>query len=229
MSRVDGHDREGRTVTRRLIRKEARGDLPLLACLSVVVLTLTALCAWLPAFAGGQEDRALRQRVDASQAQAPLISLSTTPEVFDTVPPAVDAAGLLDAGRTLTEQLSGSAARHLTITGASYDYDQAALISPQPPGPANTSTELTVSHLPAARAHLHYVSGHAPADHTPLGTAPQIGLSQATAHALGVRAGSRLTLEFAKTLGVLSAPPRAGLLVSGVYRTTAATDGPPRR
>lgn len=81
MSRVDGHDREGRTVTRpvgagaavtrRLIRKEARGDLPLLACLSVVVLTLTALCAWAPAFAGGQEDRALRQRVDASQAQAP--------------------------------------------------------------------------------------------------------------------------------------------------------------
>ncbi|MCX5425855.1 hypothetical protein [Streptomyces sp. NBC_00078] len=214
----------GAAVTRRLIRKEARGDLPLLACLSVVVLTLTALCAWAPAFAGGQEDRALRQRVDASQAQAPLISLSTTPEVFDTVPPAVDAAGLLDPGRTLTEQLSGSAARHLTITGASYDYDQAALISPQPPGPANTSTELTVSHLPAARAHLHYVSGHAPADHTPLGTAPQIGLSQATAHALGVRAGSRLNLEFAKTLGVQSAPPRAGLLVSGVYRTTAATD-----
>lgn len=140
------------------------------------------------------------------------------------MPPAVDAAGLLDPGRTLTEQLSGSAARHLTITGASYDYDQAALISPQPPGPANTSTELTVSHLPAARAHLHYVSGHAPADHTPLGTAPQIGLSQATAHALGVRAGSRLNLEFAKTLGVQSAPPRAGLLVSGVYRTTAATD-----
>lgn len=230
-----GQDRKGRTVTRtvgagaavtrRLIRKETRGDLPLLACLAVVVLGLTALCAWVPAFAGGQEDQALRRRVGASQAQAPLISLSTTPEVFDTVPPAMDAAGLLDAGRTLTEQLSGPAARQVTVTGGSYDYDKASLISPRSPGPANTSTQLQVSYLPSARAHLHYVNGHAPADHTPPGTAPQIGLSQATAQALGVRAGSRLTLEFAKTLGVQNAPPRAGLLVSGVYRTTAATDG----
>lgn len=139
-----GQDRKGRTVTRtvgagaavtrRLIRKETRGDLPLLACLAVVVLGLTALCAWVPAFAGGQEDQALRRRVDASQAQAPLISLSTTPEVFDTVPPAMDAAGLLDAGRTLTEQLSGPAARQVTVTGGSYDYDKASLISPRSPG-----------------------------------------------------------------------------------------------
>ncbi|MEV5952244.1 hypothetical protein AB0M11_00445 [Streptomyces sp. NPDC051987] len=212
-------------VTRRLIRRESRGDLPLLACLAVVVLVLTALCAWGPAFAGGQEDRALRQRVQAAQEQGPLISLSTTPEVFDTVPPAVDMASLLGAGRSLTEQLSGPAARHLTLTGGSYDYDQASLVSPRPPGPADAGTELTVSHLPSARAHLRYVSGHPPADHTPLGTPPQIGLSQATARALGVRVGSRLTLEFAKTLGVQSAPPRAVLLVSGVYRTTAGTDG----
>ncbi|MFF5138507.1 hypothetical protein ACFY6U_01940 [Streptomyces sp. NPDC013157] len=215
----------GAAVTRRLIRKETLGDLPLLACLAVLVLVLTALCAWGPAFAGGQEDRALRQRVDATRAQAPPISLSTTPEVFGTEPPAVDMATLLGAGRTLIERLSGPAARHVTITGGDYDYNQASLISPQPPGPAITSTELTVSHLPSARAHLHYVSGHAPADHTPLGTAPQIGLSQATAQALGIRAGSRLTLEFAKTLGVQNAPPRAVLLVSGIYRTTAATDG----
>ncbi|MFI5825094.1 hypothetical protein ACIA8I_39445 [Streptomyces rishiriensis] len=214
----------GAAVTRRLIRKETRGDLPLLACLAAVVLVFTALCAWAPAFAGGQEDRALRQRVDASQAQAPLISLSTTPEIFDTVPPAVDAAGLLRAGRTLTEQLTGPAAHHVTVTGGSYDYDQASLISPRPPGPANTSTQLALSYLPSARAHLHYVSGQPPADHTPLGTAPQIGLSQSTAQALGVRAGSLLTLEFAKTLGVQHAPPHAKLLVSGVYRTTAASD-----
>ncbi|MER7187859.1 hypothetical protein ABT404_51815, partial [Streptomyces hyaluromycini] len=216
----------GAAVTRRLIRKETRGDLPLLACLAVLVLVLTALCAWAPAFAGRQEDRALRQRVDAAQAQAPLISLSTTPEVFGTQPPAVDMATLLGAGRTLTDRFGGSAARHLdSVGGGSYDYNQASLISPQPPGPANAGTKLTVSYLPSARAHLHYVSGHAPADHTPLGTAPQIGLSQATAQALGVRAGSRLTLEFATTPGVQNAPPHAGLLVSGVYRTTAATDG----
>lgn len=215
----------GAAVTRLLIRRETRGDLPLLACLAVVVLMLTALCAWGPAYAGGQEDRALRQRVDAAQSKAPLISVSTTPEVFDTVPPALHTADLLDAGRALTGQLSTAAARHVAITGGSYEYGQASLISPRPPGPANTSAQLTVSYLPVARAHLRYVDGHAPADHTPLGTPPQIGLSQATARALGVRAGTRLTAEFAKTLGVQSAPPRAVLLVSGVYRTTAGTDG----
>ncbi|MDX6348889.1 MAG: putative transport system permease protein, partial [Streptomyces sp.] len=215
----------GAAVTQRLIRKETRGDLPLLACMAVLVLVLTALCAWAPALAGRQEDRALRQRVDAAQAQTPLISLSTTPEVFNTSPPTVDMATLLGAGSTLTEQLGGPAKRHLTFNGGgSYDYNPASLISPRPPGPANTSTHLTVSYLPSARAHLHYVSGRAPADHTPLGTAPQIGLSQATAQALGVRAGSRLTLEFAKTPVAQNAPPQAGLLVSGVYRTTAAAD-----
>ncbi|MEV1063917.1 hypothetical protein [Streptomyces sp. NPDC050263] len=215
----------GTAVTRRLIRKEARGDLPLLACLAVLVLVVTALCAWAPALAGRQEDRALRQRVDAAQAEAPLISLSTTASVFNTSPPAVDMAALLGAGRTLTEQLSGPAARQLTFAGGgSYDYNPASLISPQPPqppGPAITSTQLTVSHLPSARAHLHYVSGRAPADRTPPGTAPQIGLSQATAQALGVRAGSRLALEFTRTPGAQNAPPRAELLVSGVYRATA--------
>ncbi|MET7451386.1 hypothetical protein ABZT03_05680 [Streptomyces sp. NPDC005574] len=214
----------GAAMTRRLIRRETRGDLPALACLAALVLALTALCAWAPALAGRQEDRALRQRVDAAQAQAPLISLSTTPEVFDTSPPTVDMSGLLGADRIFSDQLSGPGARHLTFTGGSYDYAPASLISPRPPGPANTTTRLTVSYLPPARAHLHYVSGRAPADHTPLGTVPQIGLSQTTARALGVRTGSRLALEFARTPAVQSAAPHATLVVSGTYRTTAATD-----
>ncbi|MGW3103835.1 hypothetical protein [Streptomyces sp. NPDC001100] len=225
MSHTAEHERTV-AVTRRLIRKETRGDLPLLACLAALVLVLTALCAWAPAFAGGQEDRALRQRVDAAQAQAPLISLSTTPEVFNTQPPAVDMATLLGAGRTLTKQLGGGAARHVAFTGGgSYDYDQASLLSPRPPEPATTSTQLTVTYLPSARAHLRYVGGHAPADRTPPATAPQIALSQTIARALGVRVGSRLTLGFAKTPGAQNAPPQAQLVVSGVYRTTAATDG----
>ncbi|MCZ4120306.1 hypothetical protein [Streptomyces sp. H39-S7] len=216
----------GAAMTLRLIRKETRGDLPLLACLAVLALVLTALCAWAPALAGRQEDRALRQRVDAAQAQAPLISVSTTPQIFDTAPPAVDMAALLDAGRTLTDQLSGPAARHLAFAGGgSYDYNPASVTSPPPPGPADTSAKLAVGYLPSAQAHLRYVIGRAPADHTPLGTAPQIGLSQATAQALGVRVGTRLTLEFAKTPDVQNAPPSAQLLVSGIYRTVAAADG----
>ncbi|MER7922105.1 hypothetical protein ABTY96_03035 [Streptomyces sp. NPDC096057] len=213
----------GTAVTRRLIRRETRGDLPLLACLAVLVLLLTELCAWAPALAGRQEDRALRQRVDAAQTEAPLISLSTTPEVFDTTPPSVDMASLLTAGRTLTEQL-GSAARHLSFTGGSYDYDPASLLSPRPPGPANTSSNLTASYLPSARGHLRYLSGRPPADHTPLATPPQIALSQTTARALGVRTGSRLSLEFPRTPEAQTAPPHATLLVSGIYRATAAAD-----
>ncbi|MET7574005.1 hypothetical protein ABZT04_36795 [Streptomyces sp. NPDC005492] len=212
-------------MTRRLIRKETRGDLPLLACLAVLVLVLTALCAWAPALVGRQEDRALRQRVGAVQAQAPLISLSTTPEIFATEPPALDTAALLGSGRTLTDRLGGSGGRLLSFAGGTYDYDPASLLSPRPPGPAHTDARLTVSYLPSARAHLRYVSGHAPADHTPVGTAPQIGLSQRIARALGVRAGSKLSLEFARTPAVQNASPHAELLVSGVYRTTAATDG----
>lgn len=58
-------------MTLRLVRKEARGDLPLLACLAVLVLVLAGMCAWAPSLAGRQEDRALRQRVAAAQAGAP--------------------------------------------------------------------------------------------------------------------------------------------------------------
>lgn len=58
-------------MTLRLIRKEARGDLPLLVCLAALALILAGLCAWAPAVAGRQEDRALRQRVAAAQSQAP--------------------------------------------------------------------------------------------------------------------------------------------------------------
>ncbi|MYS22001.1 hypothetical protein GTW78_17830, partial [Streptomyces sp. SID4948] len=212
-------------MTLRLIRKETRGDLPLLACLAVLVLALTGLCAWAPAVAGRQEDRALRQRVTAAQDQGPLVSLSTVPEVFTTDPPAVDMTTLLGDGRTLAHRLGGPAARHLTLAGSgTYDYKAAAVTSPPPPEPAVTSTKLALSHLPDARTHLRYVAGRAPADRTPLGTAPQIALSQSTAQALGVRVGSRLGLAFDKTPAVQQSSPTAVLVVSGVFRALPGAD-----
>ncbi|MFJ2957791.1 hypothetical protein [Streptomyces sp. NPDC087270] len=211
-------------MTLRLVRKEARGDLPLLACLAVLVLVLAGMCAWAPSLAGRQEDRALRQRVAAAQAGAPLITLSTVPEVFNSGPPALDMATLLGDGRALSHRLSGSAARHLSFAGSGgYDYNPATLTSPLPPGETGSSTTLAISHLPDARAHLRYVSGHAPADRTPIGAAPQIGLSQATAQALGVRAGSRLGVEFAR-VPALQRSPDARLVVSGIFRTAAGAD-----
>ncbi|WP_333767344.1 hypothetical protein [Streptomyces sp. IBSBF 2435] len=215
----------GAAMTLRLIRKEARGDLPLLVCLAALALILAGLCAWAPAVAGRQEDRALRQRVAAAQSQVPLVTLSTVPEVFDTESPSVAMATLLSDGRGLDDRLGGSAARHLTFAGSGgYDYNKASLASPLPPGRGITSTKLSLSHLPSAQAHLRYASGHAPADRTPPGTAPQIGLSQTTAQALGVRDGSRLTLEFDPVPGMQQAPPRAVLVVSGVFSEVTGTD-----
>ncbi|MFG1809650.1 FtsX-like permease family protein [Streptomyces sp. NPDC049040] len=214
----------GAAMTLRLIRKETRGDLPLLVCLALLVLILTGLCAWAPVAAGRQEDRALRQRV-AAQDPAPLVTLSTVPEVFGEASPNVDMATLLGDGRRLADRLTGSAARHLTFAGSgSYDYNKAALTSPPPPEPGITATKLALSHLPGAQAHLRYVSGHAPADRTPTGTAPQVGLSQTTARALGLRAGSRLTLEFDRVPAVQEAPPSVALQVSGVFREVAGAD-----
>lgn len=215
---------KGPAMTLRLVRRETRGDLPLLACLAVLVLVLAALCAWAPALAGRQEDRALRQRVEAAQAQTPLVTMSTTPAVFNG--PQVDIGRLLGAGRTLTARLGAPAAAHLTPEGdAGYDYSQAALTSPRPPDHAVTGTQLALSYLPSAREHLRWVGGHAPADSTPKGGVPQVALSQATAAALGVGTGSRLAVDFAATPDVQDTPPHVTLLVSGIYLPTGGAGG----
>ncbi|WP_079190073.1 hypothetical protein [Actinacidiphila paucisporea] len=211
-------------MTLRLIRSETRGDLPLLACLAVLVVVLAGLCAWAPALAGRQEDRALRQRIAAAQAQAPVVSVSTVPEVFTSDPPAVHMATLLGDGRALAGRLGASAARDLTFARGGYDYNQAVLAAPLVPDPGVNHTELALSHVPDTAAHLRYVSGRAPADRTPPGTLPQVGLSQATAQALGVGVGSRLDLEFAKLATAQLADPRAALVVSGVFRATSGAD-----
>jgi hypothetical protein len=233
-SGTDGEDRRptrrvatGAAMTLRLVRKEAGGDLPLLACLAVLVLVLTALCAWAPAVAGRQEDKALRQRITVAQTGAPLVSISATPEVFhDGAPPGIDMATLLSDGRTLTGGLGRSAARHLTLADSgSYDYNQGSVSSPDGPDSAVTSTKLALSHLPQAGSHLRYVSGHAPADRTPVGGTPQIALSQASAQAMGVRTGSRVGLDYKPVPGAQQPPPHVELLVSGVFRTVAGTDG----
>ncbi|WP_245791639.1 FtsX-like permease family protein [Actinacidiphila rubida] len=216
----------GAAMTLRLIRREIRGDLPLLACLAVLVATLTALCAWAPAAAGRQEDRALKQRIAAAQAQAPVVTLSATPEVLASDPPRLDMARLLGDGRALHDRLGGPAARHLTFApGGGYDYSPASVTAPRPPDGTVSSTELTLSHLPDAQGRLRYVGGHAPAEHTPVGTPPQIALSQSTARALGVGAGRRLDVGFTPTPGVQQAPPRAVLQVSGVFVPTPGADG----
>ncbi|MFC1408062.1 hypothetical protein ACEZCY_02060 [Streptacidiphilus sp. N1-12] len=222
----------GGSVTLRLVRREARGDLPLLACLALLVAVLTALCALGPALVGRQEDRALRQRIDAAQAQAPLLTVSTVPvfpEPSDDphVAPALPMSTLLAAGRQLTGRLGGPAGAVVPLaTGGSYDYEAAGLSSPRPPDRTVTEAKLTISHLPDAAGHLQYLSGSAPADRTPSGGVPQIALSQATAQALGVRTGSRLSLRFVNQSEFGMEPPAdTALVVSGIFQPTQSGDG----
>ncbi|MHA6764215.1 hypothetical protein [Streptacidiphilus sp. PAMC 29251] len=215
----------------RLVRREARGDLPLLACLALLVAVLTALCALGPALVGRQEDQALRQRITSAQAQAPLLTVSTVPEVENaTGPPALSMATVLADGPKLTDRLSGAAAQSLSVTGSgagggSYDYEAAALDSPRPPDLTVTDSNLTISHIPDTSAHLRYISGHAPADLTPVGTPPQVALSQATAQALGVRTGSQLKLRFKNPAEMEEPAPNVTLVVSGVFQLLATADG----
>ncbi|MFC1420553.1 hypothetical protein [Streptacidiphilus cavernicola] len=209
-------------VSARLVRREARGDLPLLACLALLVAVLTALCALGPALAGRQEDRALRQRLATAQAQAPLLSVSTQPvsHPFEdpTAPVPPPTATVLAAGPRLTASLGGPLARSLSVSGGGFDYAAAALTTPRPPDRTVADTKLTLSHLADTASRLRFPTGRAPADRTPSGTLPQIALSQDTAQALGVRTGSRLDLSF-------PGAPHQAFTVSGVFVPMQSADG----
>ena len=218
-----GRALRGGSATARLVRSEARGDLPLLACLALLVATLTALCALGPELVARQEDHALRQRIAAAQAEAPLLTVSTQPVFHDptdpTGPKEPPMATVLAGGGQLTARLSGPLARTLSVAGSGgFDYPATALDSPRPPDRTVAETRMTLSHLPDAAAHLRYTTGHAPADRTPAGTLPQIALSEDTARALGSRMGSRLSLTFANPGGFADTTPRQSFTVSGVFR-----------
>ena len=216
-------------MTLRLVRREARGDLPLLACLALLVAVLTALCALGPELVGRQEDQALRQRVATAQDQGSLLSVSTQPLIPPFLEPGQSAgqpmATVLADGKDLTARLGAPLDRTLSVSGTgSFDYAAAALDSPRPPDRTVHETKLTLSHLPDTPGHLRYLSGGAPADHTPTGALPQIALSQDTAQALGVRAGGRLNLTFADPDHLDETVPRESFTVSGVFQPVQTHD-----
>ena len=191
----------------RLIRAEARGDLPLLGCLAVLVAVLTGLAALAPVLAARQEDRALRQRLVMAQRQDALLTVESTaqdpgsiPSEWNMLPPTatpgkpVDAAALLTrGGRQLLAHADPRLAATLTPARAEAQFDPATLAAPALPQANVVGASLAVAYITDADAHLRITAGHAPraAAH---GSPPEIALSRATATLLGLRLGERLTL-----------------------------------
>ena len=194
-------------VNGRLIRAEARGDLPLLGCLAVLVAVLTGLAALAPVLAAGQEDRALRQRLVTAQQQDALLTVQTTaedpgdiPSDWNMLPPSatpgkpVDTAALLaKGGRQLLAHADPRLAATLSVARAEAQFDPATLASPAAPQASVVGTSLAVAYITDADRHLRITAGHAPrsAAH---GAPPEIALSGATATLLGLHLGERLSL-----------------------------------
>ncbi|MFC1403847.1 MULTISPECIES: hypothetical protein [Streptacidiphilus] len=197
------------SVNGRLIRAEARGDLPLLGCLAVLVAVLTALAALAPVLAARQEDRALRQRLVTAQQQDALLTVQTTAEDPANMPsenllPAatpgtpVDTAALLaKGGRQLIAHADPRLAATLTVSRAEAQFDPATLASPAVPQASVVGTSLALAYITDADAHLRITAGRAPRPR-PRSTAhsspPEIALSRATATLLGLHVGERLSL-----------------------------------
>ncbi|WP_042399267.1 hypothetical protein [Streptacidiphilus carbonis] len=191
----------------RLIRAEARGDLPLLGCLAVLVAVLTGLAALAPVLAAGQEDRALRQRLATAQSQGALMTVSTTadnpgrdPSLWNLLPngatpgkPVDTAALLAKGGRQLVAHAEPGLAAALTVSRAEAQFDPQALASPAVPQRTVVRTDIAPAYITDAEAHLRITSGHAPRA-VRHGSPPEIALSRASAALLGLHVGEQLTL-----------------------------------
>ncbi|MFC1402346.1 MULTISPECIES: hypothetical protein [Streptacidiphilus] len=218
----DGTPRRGpaRPASLRLLRREARGDAPLLACLAVLVAVFTGLCALGPVELGGKEDQALRQRLAAAADAGAVLTVSAPvelpqPGLGAPNPPALrtqlESGGqsvVSTAGRTL-----GTALRPVRTT---VDYQLLGIDSPLPVDPRVTQESVTLHHISDAPAYLHYVQGAAPADSTPAGELPGIALSTGEAKLLGLGLGQQVELWFQAT----RSSPRYEVLVRlvGIYR-----------
>ncbi|SEL32605.1 hypothetical protein [Streptacidiphilus jiangxiensis] len=189
-----------------VIRRELRGDLPLLCALAVVVATLTALCALGPLLMARQEDRALTGRLEAAQRRAPLITvgaqLLAAPAGKATALPEV----LAVAGRALVGDADLPLDRMLGVTWSAADYTAASLPGLKPTAAGADSAQLAVSYLSDGLAHVRLVQGSAPAPGTPApaagpaarpaGVLVPIAVSQATARLLGLHVGQHLTARY---------------------------------
>ncbi|MFC1434715.1 hypothetical protein ACEZDB_29145 [Streptacidiphilus sp. N1-3] len=207
------------TGATRLLRREARGDLPLLVCLAVLVAVLAGLGAVGPVALAGREDSALRDRLATAVHAGPLLSVTTAQGAFDD--PVLQAR----AHPVLSQTGPGGALVAGTATvpdGSSVRVDRTVVTFPLlkvalPQITVNriSSTALTPHHISDAAAHLRYVSGGPPDDRAPAGTAPGIAISEAAAKLTGLTVGRRITAVEIPVLGVVNT---THFTVSGIFR-----------
>ena len=217
-------------LTAAFVHREARGDLPLLACLAVLVAVFAALSAIGPTALAQLQDTALRQRISAAQHTAPLITVTTQiqqtpvlpgePAAFQVKPSTAPLAPLADS------QAAGVAAdggptlrRALEAQRTVLDYPSLDLVSPPARTPDVTAVLLNPYYVSDAAPHVRYLSGRAPADHTPKGTPPGIAVSRATADLLGLRVGEKVAAA-PETFQ----PSVFSFVVSGIYQPVLTGD-----
>jgi hypothetical protein len=207
----------------RRLRREARGDLPLLACLAVLVAVLAGVGAVGPVALAGQEDRALDHRVVTTAHGGPLVTVSTTVTTFGDPARQAKAGPLVQqtvpAQRSILGTPSLPQGSSLVPIRTSVDYLSQKVVEPAITVHDIKDTGLLVRHVSDASAHLRYVSGGAPADTTPAGEWPGIALSQASAALTGLKVGDHV-----HTVMLTTPPVSTDYTVSGIFRAVDPGD-----
>ncbi|WP_225798063.1 hypothetical protein [Streptomyces aculeolatus] len=171
--------------------RQARADLPALVCLGVLVALLAAVAAAAPPLLDRAAGRALVDRIDAAQAERPLLTRTVT---FGQ--PVTGPSG--EGGTRVADDL-GSA--ELDVTNGVPDALDGLLDEPRlqvlvpaatlegPRGPA----ALSLLHTGDAPGRAGYAAGRPPRE-TGAGGPVEIAVSTRTRDALGLRLGQRLAL-----------------------------------
>jgi putative ABC transport system permease protein len=209
------------------VHREARGDLPLLVCLAVLVAVLTALGAVGPTALARLQDQGLRQRMAVAETHGPLVSVDT--RVLQGA--AAEAPGLpvpkptplvklaRDNGAALINPGGNTLSWALGVQRFDLAFSTDVLQLPGPlPGDV-TGAKLTPHYLSDAAAHVRYVQGQAPPDTTPAGSLPGLAVSQASADLLQLKVGQQITLNS------LTFPnPQGSFVVTGIYQPVERGD-----
>ena len=209
------------------VHREARGDLPLLVCLAVLVAVLTGLSAVGPTALARLQDQGLRQRMAVAERTGPLVTVDTAlvSGLAAEAPglPANKPTALATLAREGSESLIDAGGSTLASTLAVQRFDLAfdtdALQVPLPVHGDIVQAKLTPHYLSDAAAHVHYVQGQAPADRTPAGSLPGISVSQAGAELLGLRVGQQVTLS-----ALVSPYAHGSFVITGIYQPVERGD-----
>ncbi|MFC1408078.1 hypothetical protein ACEZCY_02140 [Streptacidiphilus sp. N1-12] len=197
--------------------REARGDVPLLVCLALLVAVLTGLSALVPTLVAARQDTALRQRIATAQQAAPLITLgaAVVPPAFGTNDPSqLLTTGLAVAGPRLAADAAPALARSLHYSRSEVDYVFGQLTDgPAAPDPQIASSVGAFSYVSDGPSHVRMVAGAYPAAATRSRAPTPFAVSQATARLLGLRVGQPVSVFYASDDGVAT----TRMVLSGIY------------